>query len=81
MAQNTLPDDLAQAQYDWGRTYSALAARHPGGTTALRRRLLLLSNRIFWHPFWSATAGYPLTARVALCQQAPRTRVTERAAP
>ncbi|MGW7196176.1 hypothetical protein [Streptomyces chryseus] len=81
MAQTTLPDDLAQAQYDWGRTYTALAACHLGGTTALRRRLLLLSNRVFWHPFWSPTAGYSLTARVALCQQAPRTREPERAAP
>ncbi|OEJ21888.1 hypothetical protein AR457_38750 [Streptomyces agglomeratus] len=68
MAHSTLPDDLAQAQYDWGRTCTALAAAHPRGTTALRRRLLHLSSRLFWHPFWSIPAGHSTAARAALSQ-------------
>ncbi|MGX1887377.1 hypothetical protein [Streptomyces sp. NPDC055287] len=68
MAHSTHPDDLAQAQYDWGGTYITLAAAHPRGSTALRRRLLHLSNRLFWHPLWSTPAGHSTAARAALSQ-------------
>jgi hypothetical protein len=44
---DTSPDALVQAQSEWNDTYRALAASdRPSGSTALRRRLLLLSTRI-----------------------------------
>lgn len=53
----TFPEDLIAAQSAWDRTYRALAdpAQHER-TTALRRRLLELSARVWWHPYWR-TAG------------------------
>jgi hypothetical protein len=46
------PDDLVQTQAAWNATYDALAAPRPRDTTALRRRLLRLSVRLWWHPYW-----------------------------
>ncbi|MFD7898948.1 hypothetical protein [Streptomyces sp. NPDC059743] len=52
------PHDLLQAQIAWHRAYAALADDPVGAhTTAQRRRLLRLSVRIFWHPYWSDPAG------------------------
>jgi len=52
------PQDLLQAQKAWHRAYTELAAAPQGAhTTELRRRLLRLSVRIFWHPYWSSAEG------------------------
>ncbi|MEU0253785.1 hypothetical protein ABZ299_15060 [Streptomyces sp. NPDC006184] len=37
----------------------ALAAAHPGDTTTLRRRLLGLSVRLWWHPCWQTVPSAP----------------------
>lgn len=63
------PDDLVRTQAAWNATYEALAARRPGDTTALRRRLLLLSVRLWWHPYWETTPSVP-AARSELRQLA-----------
>ncbi|WP_030705170.1 MULTISPECIES: hypothetical protein [unclassified Streptomyces] len=60
------PDDLIAAQREWHATYRALAAPRPRHATELRRRLLLLSVRIEWHPWWSTSAGWSPAARVEL---------------
>ncbi|MCX4524035.1 hypothetical protein OHA69_41325 [Streptomyces anulatus] len=60
------PDDLVRAQREWHDTYRALAVPRPRRATELRRRLLLLSVRIEWHPFWSTPAGWTPAARVEL---------------
>ncbi|MEU1441609.1 hypothetical protein [Streptomyces mirabilis] len=59
------PPDLVQLQAAWNRTYDALAAPRPAANTALRRRLLMLSNRLWWHPFWSGPGRMP-AARMEL---------------
>lgn len=46
------PDDLVQTQAAWNATYDALAAPRLRDTTALRYRLLRLSVRLWWHPYW-----------------------------
>lgn len=81
MAQSTFPHDLVQAQRDWARTYAALSRPRPHNNTALRRRLLSLSSRVLWHPFWTTPtpSGRPAGGRVELRQQArtqPREEVT-----
>lgn len=53
------PDDLVQTQAAWNSTYKALAAPRPRDTTALRRRLLLLSARLWWHPYWETAPSAP----------------------
>ena len=63
------PDDLVQAQHDWSTTYRALAAPHPRHNTALRRRLLRLSVRIWWHPYWGTVRSVP-ASRMQLHEQA-----------
>ncbi|MFB7176852.1 hypothetical protein ACFCYI_03975 [Streptomyces sp. NPDC056257] len=52
------PDDLLDLQAAWLRAYTDLA-RQPAraGTTALRRRLIMLSCRIEAHPFWASRAA------------------------
>ncbi|MFI0020358.1 hypothetical protein [Streptomyces griseus] len=60
------PDDLIRAQQEWHATYRALAVPRPRHATELRRRLLLLSVQIHWHPFWSTPAGWTPAARVEL---------------
>ncbi|MFJ2828524.1 hypothetical protein ACIPC1_13235 [Streptomyces sp. NPDC087263] len=52
MDSTDLPDDLVQTQLAWNAAYDALAATCPRDTTDLRRRLLLLSVRLWWHPYW-----------------------------
>lgn len=53
------PDDLVQTQAAWNATYQALAAPRPRDTTALRRRLLRLSVRLWWHPYWETVPSVP----------------------
>uniref|UniRef100_UPI003C79BC3D hypothetical protein n=1 Tax=unclassified Streptomyces TaxID=2593676 RepID=UPI003C79BC3D len=60
------PDDLIRAQQAWHATYRQLATPRPRHTTALRRRLLVLSVRIQWHPFWSTPSGRVPAARAEL---------------
>ncbi|MFC9623299.1 hypothetical protein ACFTXM_25975 [Streptomyces sp. NPDC056930] len=72
------PDDLVQTQHAWNATYAALAAPRPRDTTALRRRLLRLSVRLWWHPYWETVPSVP-TGRSALRQLA-RTRRAVQAA-
>ncbi|MEU4266179.1 hypothetical protein ACYCCF_30000 [Streptomyces argenteolus] len=66
------PDDLVQAQQAWHAAYRQLAAPRPRHTTALRRRLLVLSVRMQWHPFWSTPGGRNPAARVELRRLARR---------
>ncbi|MFB6984645.1 hypothetical protein ACNPQN_39140 [Streptomyces sp. NPDC056297] len=62
MARNDFPDDLVQTQSDWIRTYEELAHRSPAtSTTALRRRLILLSCRLAGHRFWTEAGRSPAT--------------------
>lgn len=56
------PDDLVQTQAAWNATYHALAAPRPRDTTALRRRLLHLSVRLWWHPYWETVPSAPAPA-------------------
>ncbi|MDX5564420.1 hypothetical protein PYK79_15315 [Streptomyces sp. ID05-04B] len=72
------PDDLVQTQHAWNATYEALAAPRPRDTTALRRRLLRLSVRLAWHPYWNTAPSVP-AARTEL-RQLVRTRGAARAA-
>lgn len=53
------PDDLVQTQAAWNTTYDALAAPRPRDTSALRRRLLLLSAQLWWHPYWATAPSLP----------------------
>ncbi|MER7321884.1 hypothetical protein ACQV4C_31330 [Streptomyces albidoflavus] len=54
------PDDLVQTQAAWNTTYDALAAPRPhDNTTSLRRRLLLLSAQLWWHPYWTTAPSLP----------------------
>ncbi|GGS82715.1 hypothetical protein [Streptomyces badius] len=68
-ATHTFPADLIHAQQQWHATYRALAAPRPRRNTELRRRLLHLSARIHWHPFWTTPAGRTPAARVELRQR------------
>ncbi|MEU6602936.1 hypothetical protein [Streptomyces flaveolus] len=63
------PDDLVQTQATWNATYAALAAPRPCDTAALRRRLLLLFVRLWWHPYWETVPSVP-AARSELRQLA-----------
>lgn len=69
MANTAFPSDLVQAQRDWNRTYAQLAEGAPDGTT-LRRRLLRLSVRLLWHPFWETERGRSPAARAELRRHA-----------
>lgn len=72
------PDDLVQTQAAWNATYDALAAPRPRDTAALRRRLLRLSVRLWWHPYWETAPSVP-AARSEL-RQLVRARRAVRAA-
>ncbi|MGW4984297.1 hypothetical protein [Streptomyces mirabilis] len=63
MESAPFPHDLVQLQAAWNRTYDALAAPHPAANTVLRRRLLMLSTRLWWHPFWSGPGRMPAARR------------------
>ncbi|MET8860867.1 hypothetical protein [Streptomyces sp. NPDC004579] len=65
----SFPQDLVQLEVAWCRTYDALAAPRPAGHTALRRRLLVLSARLWWHPFWTGPGRMP-AARLELRRRA-----------
>ncbi|MFJ7069701.1 hypothetical protein [Streptomyces sp. NPDC101115] len=52
MARTTFPPDLLDAQTRWITVYEALARPCPARTTALRRRLIDLSGRVYFHPYW-----------------------------
>ncbi|MFD9139118.1 hypothetical protein ACFVZA_43480 [Streptomyces bottropensis] len=62
-------DDLVQTQHAWNTAYDALATPSPRDTAASRRRLLLLSVRLWWHPYWETIPSVP-TARFELRQLA-----------
>ncbi|MEV7238652.1 hypothetical protein AB0N06_33410 [Streptomyces sp. NPDC051020] len=62
MESIAFPHELVQAQRGWNSTYHALAAPHP--RTLLRRRLLHLSARIDWRPFWTSDPGRSTEARM-----------------
>ncbi|WP_225077418.1 MULTISPECIES: hypothetical protein [unclassified Streptomyces] len=78
MHATDFPDDLVQVLYAWNATYDALAASRSRDTTALRCRLLRLSVRRWWHPYWKTVPSVP-AARTGLRQLA-RTRGAVRAA-
>ena len=78
MDASDFPDDLVRTQQAWNATYRALAAPGPRNTTALRRRLLRLSVRLWWHPYWSTAPSVP-AARMQLRELA-RTRNEAQAA-
>ncbi len=78
MDATDFPDDLVQTQAAWNTTYDALAAPRPRDTAALRRRLLRLSVRLWWHPYWETAPSVPM-ARSELRQLA-RARGAVRAA-
>ncbi|WP_432007986.1 hypothetical protein [Streptomyces parvus] len=78
MDPKDFPDDLVHTQAAWNATYDALAAPRPLDTTALRRRLLLLSVRLWWHPYWETVPSVP-AARSEL-RQFVRARRAVRAA-
>jgi len=59
MDATDFPDDLVQTKAAWNATYNALAAPRPRDTTALRRRLLRLSVRLWWHPYWETARSVP----------------------
>ncbi|MFF8911454.1 hypothetical protein [Streptomyces olivaceoviridis] len=67
-----------QTQAAFNATYLALAAPGPRGTTALRRRLLLLFVRLWRHPYWQTAPSVP-AARCELRRPA-RARQAVRAA-
>ncbi|MFJ4633492.1 hypothetical protein [Streptomyces sp. NPDC088847] len=70
------PDDLVLTQAAWNATYNALAAPRSRDTAALRRRLLILSVRLWWHPYWGTVPAVP-AARSEL-RQVARARGTVR---
>ncbi|MFJ7948839.1 hypothetical protein ACIQ6K_35200 [Streptomyces sp. NPDC096354] len=66
MESTVFPRDLVQAQRDWNITYRALTTSGNRHTTILRRRLLDLSVRIWWHPFWATVPSNAPAARMEL---------------
>ncbi|MEU4084357.1 hypothetical protein [Streptomyces aureus] len=69
VSRMSFPDDLVQLEVAWCRTYDALAVSRPVANTRLRRRLLVLSARLWWHPFWSGPGRMP-AARLELRRRA-----------
>lgn len=56
MVSARFPSDLIELQRAHHSTYEALADR-PEDAAALRRRLLRLSTRLFWHPYFDSPEG------------------------
>ncbi|MFJ3582801.1 hypothetical protein ACIPPS_11295 [Streptomyces sp. NPDC090127] len=56
MRHHTFPDDLVAAQTAWAHAYAELARPGTVRTTVLRRRLIRLSARIVFHPYWDRPA-------------------------
>ncbi|MFJ2854333.1 hypothetical protein [Streptomyces rubiginosohelvolus] len=79
MDRCTFPADLIDAQREWHAAYRALAAPRPRHATELRRRLLLLSVQIEWHPWWSTPAGWSPAARGELRRMTAKDRRAEAA--
>nr|WP_245877575.1 hypothetical protein [Streptomyces glaucescens] len=69
---------MVQTRDAWNATCNALAAPHRRDTTALRRRLLRLSVRLWWHPYGETIRSAP-AARTEL-RQMTCTRGATRAA-
>jgi hypothetical protein len=69
MEHDPFPRDLIELQADWQRTYAALAVPRPVHTTALRRRLQMLSGQLLFHSYWSGPGQTP-AARVELRRHA-----------
>ncbi|MFI6079677.1 hypothetical protein ACIBBB_01525 [Streptomyces sp. NPDC051217] len=67
MDPRLFPDGLVRTQRAWTAAYQDLAASSPGDNTVLRRRLLRLSVRLWWHPYLVArpAARSELRARVS----------------
>lgn len=62
--------DLIRLQYEWIRTYEALARLTPTqASTDLRRRLIELSGVLASHPYW-ATPGLSPARRTELLRRA-----------
>ncbi|MFD7713724.1 hypothetical protein ACFV6E_32215 [Streptomyces sp. NPDC059785] len=74
MNATDFPDDLVRTQLAFNAAYDALAASRRRDTAALRRRLLRLSVRLWWHPYWDTARAVP-AARTELRELA-RTRTT-----
>lgn len=66
MDATDFPADLMQTQAAWNASCQALAAPRPRDTTVLRRRLLRLSLRLWWHPYWQTVPWVP-AAHAELC--------------
>lgn len=56
MVSDLFPQDLVALQHARNRAYHELASG-PVDATAVRRRLLWLSARLFWHPLFDPAAG------------------------
>jgi hypothetical protein len=52
MGVTAFPHDLLNAERERSAVYRELAPAGPRRTTALRRRLLRLSVRVWFHPYW-----------------------------
>ncbi|TFI28936.1 hypothetical protein [Streptomyces sp. 4R-3d] len=76
MSDRSFPDDLVRIQHAWTATYQALVVCRPADNTMLRRRLLRLSARLFWHPHLASRPA----ARPALRATADRDTAGRRAA-
>ncbi|MEU2281713.1 hypothetical protein ABZ614_07085 [Streptomyces sp. NPDC013178] len=72
------PEDLVQTQHACNAADRALAEPRSCDATALRRRLLRLSARLWWHPYWRTVPSVP-TACTQLRELA-RAREESRAA-
>ncbi|WP_257137055.1 hypothetical protein [Streptomyces sp. gb14] len=68
MSTAPLSESAIAAQRAWHATYRALAVPRPRHAGGLRCRLLHLSVRIHWHPWWSPPAGWSPTTRVEVCR-------------
>ncbi|MBM9624197.1 hypothetical protein [Streptomyces zhihengii] len=58
MTQTRYPHELIETQQDLDRAYARLVRpAGPGGSTALRRRVIRLSAQLLAHPYWSSEAS------------------------